>query len=105
MGDTAIQKTIEKLQDLEESDDKKYKNIVDNTLIVVTADHGHTFTFGAWDSPRGMKASKAPKKGLAAIIFDPAGMFKEGDQIAGYYAGPHAKSEEEKNTHKDDIDK
>jgi len=52
-----------------------------------------------------MKASKAPKKGAAGLIFDLGGALKEGLPIGGYYAGPHAQTAEEKNTHKDDIDK
>ena len=105
--DLAIQKTIQKLESLQQSGDAKYQNIVDNTLIVVTADHGHTFTFGAWDSPRGIKASKAADKGAAAFIFDPTGYFAAGDPIAGYYAGPGKsyQDEEQKKTHPDDLDK
>ena len=71
--------------------------------MIVTADHGHTFTFGQWDSPRGIKVSKRPKKRPAAF-FDIGGILSESSPVGGYYAGPGKNHVETNLKHENNID-
>ena len=94
-----MKKQLENLQHKTE-----HRNILQETLMIVTADHGHTFTFGQWDSPRGIKVSKRPQKGPAALIFDIGGILSESSPVGGYYAGPGKNHVETNLKHENNID-
>jgi len=93
--DLAVKAAMQELKKIHEAEE---------TLIVVTADHGHTWTFGGWDSPRGLKVNKGPEKGAAAYIFDKWGIFSNSLPNGGYYAGPGTNHNDLESKHENDID-
>lgn len=100
--DSAVQAVKKQLKNLQH--ETKHRNIFQETLMIVTADHGHTFTFGQWDSPRGIKVSKRPQKGPAALIFDIGGILSESSPVGGYYAGPGKNHVKTNLKHENNID-